>query len=248
MRIIAVDSHNEVLPHWFEESLRHRLPLAIVRIDKHHDMSHNCPVLPAREGRSIPDYLEKVLPDLPEYAKCRLNEANFTCPAFHYRIIGALYHFNPRKERIDAYGRVSGDKFLNTPQTMVRKALIDGRWTNLIIWDNSLTKLRKENGKLIPAPISLARDEFEDDLKRSRFPVVIGFDLDSLCAIGESVSKVAIEQRLVRIKAVLECVSSPICAFIARSQTPRAYVPPQLVDQLEKAARGLMENRFSLLA
>ena len=95
MKIVVVDSHNEVFSHWVEEYLRLKLPLVIVRIDQHHDMNQECPVLPAREGRQIFDYLTKIMPCIYEYAKGKLNEGNFTCPAFHYGIVGALYHFSP---------------------------------------------------------------------------------------------------------------------------------------------------------
>ena len=99
MKTVVVDSHNEVFPHWVEEYLRLRLPLVIIRIDQHHDMNQGCPVLPAREGRQIFDYLAKIMPCIYEYAKGKLNKGNFTCPAFHYGIVGALYHFNPSENR-----------------------------------------------------------------------------------------------------------------------------------------------------
>ncbi|MGB4679401.1 hypothetical protein, partial [Methanothrix sp.] len=104
MKIVIVDSHKEVLPHWIREYIARKLPLVVLRIDKHHDMFSDCPLLPAREGRGIFDYLDKMMPVICEYTRRRLNEGNFTCPAFHYGIVGTLYHFDPRGERIDAYG------------------------------------------------------------------------------------------------------------------------------------------------
>ena len=96
MKICVVDSHNEVLPYWFKAYLKLKLPLVVVRIDKHHDMNQECLVLVAREGRHVFDYFNKIMPDISDSAKRKLNEGNFTCPAFHYGIVGALYHFNPR--------------------------------------------------------------------------------------------------------------------------------------------------------
>ena len=49
--------------------------------------------------------------------------------------------------------------------------------------------------------------------------------------------------RLNRVKSLLECISSPVLACIARSQTPRAYVPPGLVDELEGAALCLLDMK-----
>lgn len=243
MKTVVVDSHNEVLPHWIEEFLKHKLPFVVVRIDKHHDMFQECPALPAREGRSIFDHLDKMMPHISEYAKRRLNEGNFTCPAFHYGIIGSLYHFNPERERIDAYGRVYGGEFLDSPRTKMKSTSIGVKKINLIVWDDAKTKLRNQGGKFVPAPQSLPFDVFKEDLGESRFPIVIGFDLDGLYGIGDKGSPdEVIGRRLRRAKKVLECVTSPVLACIARSQTPRAYVPPDLVDSLQETVLHLMKE------
>ena len=47
------------------------------------------------------------------------------------------------------------------------------------------------------------------------------------------------EKRLERVRDVLSSVSSPVLACIARSQTPRAYVPPEIVDHLQQAVLRL---------
>jgi hypothetical protein len=244
MKTVIVDSHNEVLPHWFEEYLKHRLPLVIVRIDKHHDMFQECPVLPAREGRNIFDYLGRMMPHIYEYARRGLNEGNFTCPAFHYGIVGALYHFNPREEKIDAYGRVSGENTIDSPRTKIKSNIIGGKKVNLIVWDGAQTRLKNQGGKPVPASHSLSMDAFKRDLEEGRLPVVIGFDLDGLCGIDDRfLTKDAVSTRLKRARDVLECVYSPILACIARSQTPRAYVPPELVDSLQESALHLIEMK-----
>lgn len=244
MKTVVVDSHNEVLPYWVEEFLKHKLPFVVVRIDKHHDMNQECPVLPAREGRSIFDYLDKMMPHISEYAKRRLNEGNFTCPAFHYGIVGSLYHFDPGKEKIDAYGRVSGGEFMDTPKTKMKSTSIAGKRDNLIVWDDTQTKLRNQGGKLIPAPQSLPLDAFKEDLEKGQFPIMIGFDLDGLYGIDErGPPEDVVGKRLKRAKKVLECVTSPVLACIARSQTPKAYVPPELVDSLQKMVLHLMEGK-----
>jgi hypothetical protein len=245
MKTVVVDSHNEVLPYWVEEFLKHKLPFVVVRIDKHHDMSQECPVLPAREGRSIFDYLDKMMPHIIEYARRRLNEGNFTCPAFHYGVVGSLYHFDPEKENIDAYGRVSGAEFVDSPRTKMKSAFIGGKKINLIVWDDTQMKMRKQGGKFIPAPQSLSLDAFKEDLEESRFPIVIGFDLDGLYGMDERESpEDVIGKRLRRAKKVLECVTSPVLACIARSQTPRAYVPPDLVDSLQEMVLQLLEGKL----
>lgn len=242
MKTVIVDSHKYVLPHWIREYIAHKLPLVVVRIDKHHDMFPDCPLLPAREGRDAFDYLDKMMPAICEYTMRRLNEGNFTCPAFHYGIVGSLYHFDPRKKRIDAYGRISEGELVDAPRTKMSSSFINGRRIDLIEWDGERTRLKKHNGRLIPAPVSIDASEFETDLDESRYPIVIGIDLDGLCAIDDrGWTRKDILKRLNRAKSLLECISSPVLACIARSQTPRAYVPPELVDELQEAALSLME-------
>ena len=244
MKIFVVDSHNEVLPYWFDEYLRLKLPLVIVRIDQHHDMNQECPVLPAKEGRQIFEYLAKITPYLSEYAKRKLNEGNFTCPAFHYGVVGALYHFNPRENKIDAYGRISGDNIIDAPKTTMISSFIGGKRINRIIWDKALTKLRRHKGNVIPIPKKLLLDTFKYDIGDSRFPVAICFDLDGLCGIDdEGQTEEIVGRRLERVKDVLDCLSAPVLACVARSQTPRTYVPPELVDYLQQTVMHLIERR-----
>ena len=244
MQTVIVDSHNEVLLYWIREYCKHKMPLVVVRIDRHHDMFSDCPRLPAKEGRNIFDYFDRMMPAIYEYARRRLNEGNFTCPAFHCGILGSLYHFDPRKEKIDAYGRVFREEFLDAPKTRIKSSYAGGKRIDLMEWDGASTRLRKQNGKLVPAPQSIGVRAFEVDLEESSFPVVIGFDLDGLCTTDErELAKRAIEKRLKRVKSLLECISSPVLACIARSQTPRAYVPPDLVDELQDAALRLLEMK-----
>jgi hypothetical protein len=246
METVIVDSHKEVLPYWLREYQRQKHPLVEVRIDQHHDMSHECPALPAREGRQIFEYLEKITNYILEYTDREINEANYTCPAFHYGFIGALYHFNPRAKDIDAYGRVSRSKFINAPKTKREATLIRGKRHNRIVWDENLTRLRIQGGKVAPIPQKITIDEFKKDLLESCFPTVIGFDLDGICGIGENGLTIeAMSNRLDKSKHILECVSSPKFACVARSQTPRAYVPPELVDGLQEDVVKLIEETYA---
>ncbi|MDD1750500.1 MAG: UPF0489 family protein [Methanothrix sp.] len=244
MNTVVVDSHNEILPFWVEEYLKAKHPLVVVRIDQHHDMNQGCPSLPATEGRQIFDYLAKIMPHIYEYAKEKLNEGNFTCPAFHYGIVGALYHFDPRVKEIDAYGRVSKGFITDAPKTTIVASFIVGRRLNQIIWDKASTKLRMRGGKVIPVPQNISIDSFKRDIAGCPLPVSIGFDLDGLYGNDDkgSVEEV-VEKRLERVKDVLSYISSPVLACIARSQTPRAYVPPEVVDHLQQTVLQLIERK-----
>ena len=80
-------------------------------------------------------------------------------------------------------------------------------------------------------------------LKIAASLVLIGFDLDGLYGIGDRGNpEDVVAKRLKRAEKVLECVTSPVLACIARSQTPRTYVPPWLVDSLEEMVLCLMER------
>lgn len=246
MRTFIVDSHSEVLPYWFKESLKWKSPLVAVQIDRHDDMSHDSPALPSSEGRQTSEYISKIMPYLCEYSKSELNEANFTCPAFHYGVIGASYHFNPGGKRIDAYGRVSGTKFTDAPKTKKDFQMIGGRRSNRIIWDEKVTKLKIQGGRIIPTPKTITIEEFGNDIRRSCYPVAIGFDLDGLYGIGDrGKADDIVSRKIEKIKHVLKCIPSPIFACIARSQTPRPYVPPEIVDQLQETAMNIIETVYS---
>lgn len=246
METIIIDSHKEVLPYWLREYQKLKQPLVEVRIDKHHDMADECSALPAREGWQNFRYLEKIAPYISHYTEREINEANFTCPAFHYGVMGALYHFNPRVEMIDAYGRVSGAKFKCIPKTKKKATMVSGKRSIRLFWDEKLTKLRVQGGKVAPVPEKLTIEEFKKDLSGGCFPIVIGFDLDSICGIEEkNLEEETLLSRLDKSKKVLDCVPSPTFACIARSQTPRAYVPPTLVDHLQETVINLIDKAYS---
>jgi hypothetical protein len=175
-----------------------------------------------------------------------INEGNFTCPAFHYGIVGALYHFNPRENHIDAYGRVSGQQFIDVPKTKKEVKLIGGKRCIRIVWDGNLTKLRLHGGKPIPNPQKIKIDDFRKDIEESCFPVGICLDLDAIYELGEKDSpKEVVGKRLEKAKQVLECISSPHFVGIARSQKPRAYVPREMVDGIQEAALSLIEATYN---
>jgi hypothetical protein len=246
MKIVVVDSHKEVLPYWFKEYLELKMPLVGVRIDEHHDMNHECPTLPAREGWQDLEYLARIMPYLTEYAERELNEGNFTCPAVHSGVVVVLYHFDPREEEIDAYGRISGSKIIDAPKTREEFALVGGRRCKRIVWDEAMTKLKRWRGKTIPPSQKISLDKFRADLKESIFPVAIEFDLDALYGISDrKPAEKVVAMRLEKARHILECICSPIFACIARSQTPRTYVPPELVDMLEGAVRDVIEMTYA---
>jgi hypothetical protein len=119
---------------------------------------------------------------------------------------------------------------------------IAGKRINQIVWDKSSTKLRSQGGKVIPVPENISIDSFKKDIEEYHFPVAIGFDLDGLYGMNDKGSKEEVaEKRLERVKDMLSYISSPVLACIARSQTPRAYVPSGIVDYLQQSVLKIFE-------
>ncbi|MCX6678534.1 MAG: hypothetical protein NTU95_11425 [Methanothrix sp.] len=245
IKTIIIDPHNEIVPYWFKEFLRHKCSLVVVRIDAHHDMFHCCPTLPAREGREKFEFLARFMPYLRDYCREKVNEGNFTCPAFHYGAVGALYHFSPLENQIDAYGRVSGSETIDAPKTAEKSAYPNERKGKWIVWDENSTRLNGGSAKSSPVPKRITLNDFQRDLQDCLLPTVVGFDLDGLYGNGDrGPPDEVMKKRLAGIKRVLEGVARPQFICLARSQTPRSYVPAKTVDRVQESALGLIREIY----
>ena len=247
IKTIIIDPHNEIIPYWFREFLRHKCSLIVVRIDAHHDMFHYCPALPAREGREKFKFLAKLMPYLQDYSRSRVNEGNFTCPGYHYGAVGAVYHFNPQENenQIDTYGRVSGSELIDVPKTAEKSAHPNERKRKWIVWDEATTRLKGGSAKTFPAPQKITLNDFKRDLQDCLLPTAVGFDLDGLYGNGDKGSPDEVmKKRLAGVRRVLESVARPEFICLARSQTPRSYVPAKIVDQVQESALGLIKETY----
>jgi hypothetical protein len=241
IRIVIIDPHNEIMPYWFREFLRHKCSLIVVRIDAHHDMFHCCPALPAREGREKFQFLAKLMPCLQDYCREKVNEGNFTCPGFHYGAVGALYHFHPPDNQIDAYGRVSGSETIDAPRT-AEKSAHQGKW---IVWDEAATRLKGQSAKSFPVSRKITLNDFKRDLQDCLLPTAVGFDLDGLYGNGDrGPPDEVMKKRLAGVSRVLESVARPAFICLARSQTPRSYVPAKIVERVQESALGLIREAY----
>jgi len=244
IKTIIVDPHNEIMPYWFMEFLRRKCSLIAVRIDAHHDMFHCCPALPAREGREMHHHLQRLLPYLQQYSRSQVNEGNFTCPAFHYGVMGALYHYHPGRERLEAYGRASGYETEGPPQTRVKSGPGGSRW---IFWDGEETDLAGDEAspKTAPLPRRISLHDFQRDMQDCLHPVALGIDLDGLYGNGDrGPVESLVRRRMAGVRAVLQGVSRPAFICLARSQTPRSYIPERAVDLVQRAVLGLIREIY----
>jgi len=248
IRVIIIDPHNHILPYWFREFLSNRSPIVAVRIDAHHDMFHYCSALPAREGRDKFEYVSRLMPYLGSYCQEKVNEGNFTAPAFHYGIVTALYHFRPRDNRMDAYGRVSGSVSIGEPKTRERMENPRESKIKRIIWDESSTELLGSGAKTNPVPEKIALNDFCRDMQDCALPIAVGFDLDGLYENGDKGSgspDEIINDRLAKVRVVLDSIARPQFICLARSQTPRSYIPAEVVDRAQESALKLIRRIYA---
>jgi hypothetical protein len=245
IKIVIVDPHNDIVPYWFQEFLRQKCSLIVVRIDAHHDMFHCCPALPAREGREKFQFIARLMPYLQDYCRKKVNEGNFTCPAFHTGVVGAVYHFHPQENQIDAYGRVSGSETIDAPKTAEKSAQPNERKGKWIVWDEDTTRLKGSSAKSSPVPRKINLNDFQRDLQDCLLPIAIGFDLDGLYGNEDRGSPHEVmKKRLAGVRRVLESVARPAFICLARSQTPRSYVPAKIVDRVQESALGLIREIY----
>ena len=52
------------------------------------------------------------------------------------------------------------------------------------------------------------------------------------------------KKRLAGVRRVLESVARPEFICLARSQTPRSYVPAKIVDRVQESALGLIREIY----
>lgn len=248
IRVIIIDPHNHILPYWFREFLVNRSPMVAVRIDAHHDMFHYCPALPAREGRDKFDYVSRLMPYLHGYCNEKVNEGNFTAPAFHCGIVAALYHFRPMDNQMDAYGRISGSVPIGEPKTRERRENPQERKIKRIVWDERSTYLQGSGAKTFPVPEKLALNDFKQDMQDCVLPIAMGFDLDGLYENGDKGSgspDEIINDRLAKVGRVLDSIERPQFICLARSQTPRSYIPAEIVDRAQESALKLIRKIYA---
>lgn len=244
IKTIIVDPHNEIMPYWFMEFLRCKYSLIALRIDAHHDMFHCCPALPAREGRERHHHLQRLLPYLQQYSRSLVNEGNFTCPAFHYGVIRALYHYHPGRERLEAYGRASGSETKDPPKTREKSDPGGSRW---IFWDGGETDLAGDEAspKTAPLPRRISRHDFQRDMQDCLHPVAVGIDLDGFYGNDDrGPVEMLLRKRIEAVRPLLLAVSRPAFICLARSQTPRSYIPESAVDLVQRAVLGLIREIY----
>ena len=216
---LIVDPHNEAFTQW-EKS--RKKPAILLHIDLHGDMGDDMATVETVEGWGVAK---------KNYA-ISLGQGHFIVAAVHYGIVGAIYHFDPRKDFILAYGRLNNGSIVYTPATKEVNGMI--KWAS----------------QNIPIPEAIAIPQFLEQTG-STLPWVLDLDLDALlCSYAPQdydMPEALYKQRLEKINALLAFLPKPEAITIARSQSPEAYCPPDKVNMLQaesiKCFYRLYKNR-----
>jgi len=208
---IVIDPHNEAFSFWYGHIKQiNQGPAVLIHIDNHSDMfggveSLEC-LMKSDPNLTIEDYSRK------------LGITSFIAPAVRYEILGPIYFFDPRKfPYIKSYGRVINKKFQDISKPVENQGIIN--------WEDEY--------EYPPYEIIKTRDLFQD-LRGYNGPIILDIDLDAFECVQdiectESDRNLRLDQTFCLLKKLLK----PNLITIARSQTPKAYCPPCILDHLE---------------
>ena len=163
-----------------------------------------------------------------EYAVRCISIASFIAPGIHHGFIGPVYHIDPRKKEICAYGRVKNQRFVSLPATTVENGLI--RWVNP---DSKRNEYRPPKAETMTLP------QMVEDLRGYSGPLIIDIDLDALYSMdidepdktmNLKIRKGLAMERLAVIIEAVQQIPHPGLITIARSAEDNLFTPPKLAD------------------
>ena len=134
---------------------------------------------------------------------------------------------------------------IDAPRTAEKSAHPNERKGKWIVWDENTIQLKGQSAKSSPVPRKIALNDFQRDLQDCLLPTAVGFDLDGLYGNDDrGPPDEVMKKRLAGVRRVLESVARPAFICLARSQTPRSYVPAKIVDRVQESALGLIRETY----
>ncbi|MBP7069965.1 MAG: hypothetical protein KBA97_02720 [Methanothrix sp.] len=118
------------------------------------------------------------------------------------------------------------------------------RW---IFWDGEEIDLAGDEAspKTAPLPRHINLHDFQRDMEDCMNPVALGIDLDGLYSNGDrGPVELLLRKRIDAVRPLLQSVGRPAFICLARSQTPRSYIPGSAVDLVQRAALGLIREIY----
>ncbi|OIO64724.1 hypothetical protein AUJ68_05075 [Candidatus Woesearchaeota archaeon CG1_02_57_44] len=215
---VVVDQHHHAYPHLH---FLERKPALLLHIDHHDDMT--APLTPTIEQLASEAHPH----DLMTYTATSLGMGSFLCPAFHYGLVGGLYHWDPREESVTCYGRPAAALFVGAPQTTDQGGRL--RWQG----DDGTPGYR-------PPSVETGLVATVAELAAYRGPLVVDIDLDAFVDATDpdydpSFPGVpdAATYRLQVCTELLQHAPRPDLITIAESSVHEGVLtPPQLVKPL----------------
>ncbi len=217
---LVVDSHNEVLPFWYNLD---RTPAVVIHIDDHSDMSAGSRTF----DNAKREYPYAKIVTIEDYARECLGIESFISVAMHDGKVGAVYHIAPRHDRIRAYGRIQKDEFIEVPKTAVESG-----------------KLKWNDGKSLPSYDELQEHELVHEINGTSHPIILDIDLDAFHLNQVDSPEQPYSTRMDKVKNVLQKLPKPATITIARSQTPTTYVNPMLVHKIQTDCINMLQELY----
>jgi len=219
-----VDPHNEALPFWYFGPGSY--PSLLIHVDKHPDTCDGVKTL------RIPKDKSKTYADFARYAK-GLNPGTLILPAIHENLVGIAYFIDPRENQIGrlCFTDIGGER---------------------ITREDEEGKLRVRSSSGLPTIYMLdSRKAIRDINKGSQIlpgNLILDIDLDAFgCTEDQEYNRLGApfrEKRFQKTFDLLKQLPKPDRITIARSQTPFAFVPPEIVSELELRVYDELEKIY----
>jgi len=142
------------------------------------------------------------------------------------------------------YGRACGSETKDAPNTIEKRETGAARW---ILWDEDETRLKGDanSPKTAPLPRQISLNDFCNDMQDCQLPIAIGIDLDGIYANEDrGLVEDIVPGRLKAVGRLMESIPCPAFICLARSQTPRSYIPAKAVDRVQDATLGLIRQVY----
>jgi hypothetical protein len=217
---LIVDSHNEVLPLWYEK--KNGKPFALTHVDSHNDM--HCSLGSFYSQISL--FKTKSLKDYSKTLGC----GEFISGAVYDEIIGSVVHILPRNKFIRLFNKIEDKDSLSSPE--INKDFLGLKW-----------KYKDQKNAHIPSYKIISEDKLSNLLKNRENPFILDIDLDAFHLYKEDNLNLDFSDRISYTENILRKIQKPEAITIARSQTP-VFIDSRIVDLVEVSCINMLKRLY----